>query len=87
LYNDEEIDILRSLIQSAKTNNVNFVYSISPGIDIIYSRATEVKAIIRKLKQVEELGCRSFALLFDDIEVILMHFINQHLIITNFRSQ
>lgn len=71
LYNDEEIELLRSLVQSAKMNNVHFVYSISPGIDIIYSQPSEVKAIIRKLKQVEELGCTSFALLFDDIEITM----------------
>ncbi|KAI6176537.1 Bifunctional protein NCOAT [Aphelenchoides bicaudatus] len=71
LYNEEEIELLRSLIQSANMNNVNFVYSISPGIDIVYSRPTEIKAIIRKLKQVEELGCRCFALLFDDIEITM----------------
>lgn len=63
--------MLRSLIYSAKSNNVNFVYSISPGIDIIYSQPSEIKAIQRKLKQVEELGCTSFALLFDDIEITM----------------
>lgn len=45
LYNDEEADLLRSLIQSAKNNKVHFVYSISPGIDIVYSqvRTTNVE--------------------------------------------
>ncbi|KAI6214663.1 hypothetical protein M3Y94_00295100 [Aphelenchoides besseyi] len=45
-----------------------FVYSLSPGIDMIYSSRNEVDAVKRKLSQVRDLGCTAFALLFDDIE-------------------
>uniref|UniRef100_A0A7I4Y650 protein O-GlcNAcase n=1 Tax=Haemonchus contortus TaxID=6289 RepID=A0A7I4Y650_HAECO len=67
-YNCEEADILRSLIESARENNIRFVYSLSPGIDIAYSKTEEILCIKSKLDQVRMLGCESFALLFDDIE-------------------
>ncbi|KAI6217820.1 Bifunctional protein NCOAT [Aphelenchoides fujianensis] len=68
LYNEEESELLRSLIRSAKENNVVFVYSLSPGIDMIYSSKKEVEAVQKKLAQVRDMGCTAFALLFDDIE-------------------
>ncbi|VDO39866.1 unnamed protein product [Haemonchus placei] len=67
-YDCEEADILRSLIESARENNIRFVYSLSPGIDIAYSKTEEILCIKSKLDQVRMLGCESFALLFDDIE-------------------
>ncbi|KHJ78406.1 hyaluronoglucosaminidase [Oesophagostomum dentatum] len=67
-YNDEEAAILKSLIEAAKANNITFVYSLSPGIDIEYSNVEERICIKSKLDQVRRLGCESFALLFDDIE-------------------
>ncbi|WKX93051.1 hypothetical protein Q1695_010799 [Nippostrongylus brasiliensis] len=67
-YNEEEAEILRGLIDSAKANNITFVYSLSPGIDIGYSKMEEIICIKSKLDQVRRLGCTSFALLFDDIE-------------------
>ncbi|KAL6733160.1 hypothetical protein Aduo_003835 [Ancylostoma duodenale] len=51
-YNEEEAEILKSLIESAKRNNINFVYSLSPGIDIVYSKTEERICIKSKLDQV-----------------------------------
>ncbi|KAE9418067.1 hypothetical protein Angca_005184 [Angiostrongylus cantonensis] len=67
-YNNEETDILKSLIESAKANKITFVYSLSPGIDIVYSKIEDVICVKSKFDQVRMLGCESFALLFDDIE-------------------
>ncbi|PIO64836.1 hyaluronoglucosaminidase, partial [Teladorsagia circumcincta] len=50
-YNSEEADILRSLIESARANNIKFVYSLSPGIDIAYSKTEEIICIKSKLDQ------------------------------------
>lgn len=69
LYNSEEMMILRALVESAKDNNVNFVYAISPGLDIVYSSEKEMETLKKKLDQVKSTGCNSFAVLFDDIEV------------------
>ncbi|XP_041641104.1 protein O-GlcNAcase [Cheilinus undulatus] len=68
LYSPEEAEQLIALISAAKQNNVDFVYAISPGLDITFSNPKEVAALKRKLDQVKEFGCRSFSLLFDDIE-------------------
>ncbi|MEQ2217607.1 hypothetical protein XENOCAPTIV_016435, partial [Xenoophorus captivus] len=47
---------------------VEFIYAISPGLDITFSNPKEVASLKRKLDQVRQFGCRSFSLLFDDIE-------------------
>lgn len=69
LYNSEEMMVLRCLVENAKDNNVNFVYAISPGLDIVYSSEEEMDTLKKKLDQVKAVGCHSFAVLFDDIEV------------------
>ncbi|XP_036442245.1 protein O-GlcNAcase [Colossoma macropomum] len=68
LYTSEEAEQLITLISAAKEKDIEFVYAISPGLDITFSNPKEVAALKRKLSQVSEFGCRSFALLFDDIE-------------------
>uniref|UniRef100_A0A3P8T6Z5 protein O-GlcNAcase n=1 Tax=Amphiprion percula TaxID=161767 RepID=A0A3P8T6Z5_AMPPE len=68
LYAAEEAEQLIALISAAKQHNVDFVYAISPGLDITFSNPKELAALKRKLDQVKEFGCSSFSLLFDDIE-------------------
>uniref|UniRef100_A0A4W6CA24 protein O-GlcNAcase n=1 Tax=Lates calcarifer TaxID=8187 RepID=A0A4W6CA24_LATCA len=68
LYSAEEAKQLMALITAAKQHDVEFIYAISPGLDITFSNPKEVAALKRKLDQVREFGCRSFSLLFDDIE-------------------
>ncbi|KAL3095435.1 hypothetical protein niasHS_007534 [Heterodera schachtii] len=51
LYTPEEAALLESLIRAAKDNGITFVYALSPGIDIVYSSAKELKAIREKLTQ------------------------------------
>uniref|UniRef100_A0A3P9ITG2 O-GlcNAcase like n=1 Tax=Oryzias latipes TaxID=8090 RepID=A0A3P9ITG2_ORYLA len=68
LYSPEEADQLKALISAAKQHQVEFIYAISPGLDITFSNPKEVAALKRKLDQVKQFGCSSFSLLFDDIE-------------------
>uniref|UniRef100_A0A3P9K5I4 protein O-GlcNAcase n=1 Tax=Oryzias latipes TaxID=8090 RepID=A0A3P9K5I4_ORYLA len=68
LYSPEEADQLKALISAAKQHQVDFIYAISPGLDITFSNPKEVAALKRKLDQVKQFGCSSFSLLFDDIE-------------------
>ncbi|XP_068995830.1 protein O-GlcNAcase isoform X1 [Embiotoca jacksoni] len=68
LYSAEEAEQLMALISAAKQHDVDFIYAISPGLDITFSNPKEVAALKRKLDQVRGFGCRSFSLLFDDIE-------------------
>ncbi len=46
---------LMTLISAAKEHNVEFVYAISPGLDITFSNPKEVTALKRKLSQVRPL--------------------------------
>ncbi|XP_029644802.1 protein O-GlcNAcase isoform X1 [Octopus sinensis] len=68
LYSVEEADCLTGLIDAAHDQNVEFVYALSPGLDITYSSTKDVTALKRKLEQVATFGCTAFALLFDDID-------------------
>ncbi|XP_068182832.1 protein O-GlcNAcase isoform X2 [Antennarius striatus] len=68
LYSVEEAEQLMTLISAAKEYGIEFIYAISPGLDITFSNQKEVAALKRKLDQVTHFGCKSFALLFDDID-------------------
>uniref|UniRef100_A0A667YDS5 O-GlcNAcase n=1 Tax=Myripristis murdjan TaxID=586833 RepID=A0A667YDS5_9TELE len=68
LYSVEEAEQLMTLISAAKEHGIEFIYAISPGLDITFSNQKEVSTLKRKLDQVSHFGCKSFALLFDDID-------------------
>lgn len=68
MYSVEEAEQLMQLITAAKEHSIEFVYAISPGLDITFSNQKEVATLKRKLDQVSQFGCKSFALLFDDID-------------------
>src|SRR6218665_1073757 len=61
-------DIMSGLIEAADRHDVNFVYALSPGIDVVYSSAADMNCLKRKFDQIQGIGCRAFALLFDDIK-------------------
>lgn len=68
MYSVEEADQLMTLISAAQEFGIEFIYAISPGLDITFSNPKEVSTLKRKLDQVSQFGCKSFALLFDDID-------------------
>ncbi|KAJ8418105.1 hypothetical protein AAFF_G00138140 [Aldrovandia affinis] len=68
MYSVEEAEQLMTLIGAAKEHSIEFIYAISPGLDITFSNQKEVSTLKRKLDQVSHFGCKSFALLFDDID-------------------
>ncbi|XP_065071212.1 protein O-GlcNAcase-like [Rhopilema esculentum] len=68
LYLEQEQENLKSLIIEAANKGITFVYALSPGLDMIFSCPKDVESLKKKLKQVSDLGCKAFALLFDDIE-------------------
>uniref|UniRef100_A0A8C7I5G8 Protein O-GlcNAcase n=1 Tax=Oncorhynchus kisutch TaxID=8019 RepID=A0A8C7I5G8_ONCKI len=68
MYSVEEAEQLMTLISAAKEYGTEFIYAISPGLDITFSNQKEVSTLKRKLDQVTHFGCKSFALLFDDID-------------------
>jgi hyaluronoglucosaminidase len=73
---------MQTLVTAAKKDNVNFIYSISPGMtgtstnavnkSITYSSQSDRKALEAKLDQLRSIGVHTFMLSFDDIVTNLM---------------
>lgn len=75
LANNVIVESLTELIQAANNHDIEFVYAISPGLDITYSSNKDVTILRRKLDQAsllmspvalisfEILLCRSAAIL------------------------
>jgi protein O-GlcNAcase/histone acetyltransferase len=66
-YSAEKAAELRTLLEACHERGVQFVYAISPGLDIRYRDKSEVDCVIKRFEQMLALGCRHFSLLFDDI--------------------
>lgn len=66
-YPKDKLSELAELIRKAKSDNVKFIFAISPGLDLHYDEA-EQNAMIAKLQSMYDLGVRDFAIFFDDIE-------------------
>jgi protein O-GlcNAcase/histone acetyltransferase len=66
-YSAAEAEKLGNWIRACSEQGIRFVYALSPGLDIRYSRSGEVERIQARFEQLLGLGCDSFALLFDDI--------------------
>ncbi len=58
---------LAELAVAARGLHINFVVSISPGLSMIYSSATDRKALLAKINQLRSIGVQNFMLSFDDI--------------------
>ncbi|XP_069654532.1 protein O-GlcNAcase-like isoform X1 [Haliaeetus albicilla] len=67
-YTEHEAARMRSLIEAAQEQGVEFVFAISAGQDMVFSSARDRLLLQEKLRQVAAMGCQSFALLFDDID-------------------
>ena len=70
-YPASELDRMKELIKTANENKVDFVFAISPGLDIKFEGEegeADFKALINKAETLYDMGVRSFAILWDDIE-------------------
>lgn len=67
LYPEADAARLRELIDSCKANMVEFTWAVHPGADIKWTDA-DYSDILAKFNQLYSLGCRSFAIFFDDIK-------------------
>ena len=67
LYSDNELCGLRALIKSCRDHAIEFLYGIAPGLTICYSDDLEMELLQARFRQLLDAGCRSFAILFDDI--------------------
>lgn len=70
-YPEEKLKEIIELIECCRTNHVDFIFSVSPGIDITYSSQDEFEMLCNKFSDIMELGVTKIALLLDDIDVRL----------------
>ncbi|MBR0158795.1 MAG: beta-N-acetylglucosaminidase domain-containing protein [Clostridia bacterium] len=70
MYTGKELEKMQELIDTATANNVNFVYALSPGLDIKLGSGydKDFQALCEKCESMYGLGVRHFALLLDDID-------------------
>lgn len=62
---------MEQLIKAAEQNQVDFVFAISPGIDVHLDGAEkerDIEALLHKFDLLYAMGVRSFAVFFDDIK-------------------
>jgi protein O-GlcNAcase/histone acetyltransferase len=71
LYDPADIQELTRLIRAARRHGVTFIYAIGPGLDLRFASAADASALQARLQQLRSVGCRSFALLFDDLPLAL----------------
>lgn len=70
-YPSSELERMHQLIQTANEHKVDFVFALSPGIDISFDGAQAEKdyqALVAKCQSLYDMGVRSFAIFFDDIK-------------------
>lgn len=66
-YPADEAAQIHELVEACKRNRVNFVWAIHPGKDIRWDKA-DYDSLVAKFDMMYDLGVRSFAIFFDDIE-------------------
>lgn len=66
-YPPAQLADLRQLVRAARAAGVTFVYSLSPGLSIVYSSASDRAAVEAKLAQLRGIGVDTFMLSFDDV--------------------
>ena len=62
---------LRPVISACQAQGLRFVYALWPGLDIHYSRSSDLECLRARFEQMLQLGCEDFCLLFDDIPDVL----------------
>lgn len=66
-YSPTEAQGLQDLITACSRRGIAFIYALGPGLDIRYGSDADLDHLRTRFQQMLGLGCRHFALLFDDI--------------------
>lgn len=66
-YPEDQAEKIKELVQNARRNHVNFIWAIHPGKDIRWNKL-DYDSLVNKFNMMYDLGVRSFAIFFDDIE-------------------
>lgn len=72
-YDEDFFNEFSTLIQEAESCGISIVFAVSPGLNITYSRNSDVVAMVEKLIRLADTGVRSFGLFYDDIPETLIH--------------
>ena len=62
---------LQELIQAAKRFSVDFVFTLSPGLDLVHSSKRDRRLLSDRLRAVADLGCHWVGILLDDVSTEL----------------
>jgi len=73
LYPEDKLTNLLTLLHTCNKNYVDFYYMLAPGLSIKYSSEQDFELLIRKYRQIYDLGVRHLGLLLDDIPKELIH--------------
>jgi protein O-GlcNAcase/histone acetyltransferase len=66
-YTPSELAMLADLRQACLSRGVDFVFALSPGLDMSYASSVDLDQLKEKYNQLRSLGVVDFALLLDDI--------------------
>ncbi len=66
-YPEDQARNIKELVEAAKRNRVNFIWAIHPGKDIRWNKE-DYDSLVNKFNMMYDLGVRSFAVFFDDID-------------------
>src|SRR6185437_1980296 len=66
-YPPAQLAVLKTLVERATANPVQFTYALSPGLSVCYSSASDVQALVAKFQSLWDIGVRSFSIPLDDI--------------------
>jgi hypothetical protein len=69
LYDEEDLALLKELVDTANANHVDFTFALSPGLDICFSSEEDFKTTTARFDQVRDLGVHSFYIALDDISL------------------
>lgn len=73
LYPEDKLTNLLTLLHTCDKNYVDFYYMLAPGLSIKYSSESDFDLLMRKYRQIYDLGVRHLGLLLDDIPKELIH--------------
>jgi len=72
-FDAQFLELTDELIQAGRLNAIEIAVCVSPGLSVKYSDQEDVLAVVRRYKQLFDLGARHFGLLWDDIAWELSH--------------
>ncbi len=72
-FSEEALAEFKEYIDACRRNRVAFNLALSPALSIEHSNPNEIKLLIDKYRQIQELGVNQFSIFFDDVLPILAH--------------